>query len=96
MRSKIIILIISSYVITFLLAGCQKNMHHMHEAPVAEAVMKHSEHNKNKIMIEISKASIYSNISIIRHHSIESVISYMDNNDAKKSIDFINYNIHLR
>jgi len=41
-------------------------------------------------MIEISKASIYANVSIIRHHSIESVISYMEKNDARKSIDFIN------
>ena len=59
MKSKTIILIISSCVITFFLSGCQKNMHHMHEAPaaevveasVAEVVMKHSEHNEKKIMI---------------------------------------------
>ena len=51
MKSKTIILIISSCVITFFLAGCQKNMHHMHEAPAAEAVKEHSEHNEKKIMI---------------------------------------------
>ena len=51
MKSKKIILIIFSCFITFFLAGCQKNMHHMHEAPVAEVVMKHSEHDKKKIMI---------------------------------------------
>lgn len=61
---------------------------------VLESTLKRCEKiylkNKNKIMLEISKASIYANISIIRHHSIESVISYMDKNDARKSIDFIN------
>ena len=55
MKSKTIILIITFCIMTFFLAGCQKNMHHMHEAhaPSAEAVMGHSEHNHNegKIMI---------------------------------------------
>ena len=36
MKSKTIILIITSCVITFFLSGCQKNMHHMHEATAAE------------------------------------------------------------
>ena len=49
MKSKSIILIISSCVMSFFLAGCQKNMHHMHEAPApaAEVVMEHSEHKDN-------------------------------------------------
>ena len=51
MKSKTIILIISSCAITFFLSVCQKNMHHMHKEPVAEEVMKHSEHNEKKIMI---------------------------------------------
>ena len=55
MKSKTTILIITSCVMTFFLAGCQKNMHHMHEAhaPAAEVVMGHSEHkhNEKKIMI---------------------------------------------
>ena len=59
MKSKPIILIIPSCVITFFLSGCQKNMHHMHEAtaaeaveaPVAEVVIKHSEHNEKKIKL---------------------------------------------
>ena len=55
MKSKTTILIITSCVMTFFLAGCQKNMHHMHEAhaPAAEVVTGHSEHkhNEKKIMI---------------------------------------------
>jgi len=55
MRSKTTISIIIFSVMTFFLAGCQKNMHHMHEAhaPDAEVVMEHSEHkhNQKKIMI---------------------------------------------
>ena len=41
-------------------------------------------------MLDISKSSIYTNLSTIKHHSIESVISYMNKNDANKSIEFIN------
>ena len=55
MKNKTRILIITSCVMTFFLAGCQKNMHHMHEAhaPAAEVVTEHSEHkhNEKKIMI---------------------------------------------
>ena len=51
MKSKKIILIISCCFITLFSAGCQKNMHHMHEAPVNEVMMKHSEHDEKKIMI---------------------------------------------
>ena len=53
MKSNVIILTISSCAFTFYLASCQKNMHHMHEAPAAESVLEHSEHkhNEKKIMI---------------------------------------------
>ena len=53
MKNKSLILIITSFVMSFYLAGCQKNMHHMHETPVAETVMEHGEHkhNEKKIMI---------------------------------------------
>ncbi len=61
---------------------------------VLESTLKRCEkiylNTKNTIMIDISKASIYTNLSTIRHHAIESVISYMDKDDTNKTIDFIN------
>ena len=51
MKSKTIILIIPSCVITFFLMCCQKNMHHMPEERSQEATMGHSGKNVKKIMI---------------------------------------------
>ena len=61
---------------------------------VLESTLKRCEkiysNTKNSIMIDISKASIYTNLSLIKHHSVESVISYMDKDDANKTIEYIN------
>ena len=55
MKNKSIILIITSCVMTFFLTGCQKNMHHMHEAhsPASESLTEQGEHKQNdkKMMV---------------------------------------------
>ena len=66
--------IISIYVLESTLKRCEK-------------IYKKTQ---NTIMLDISKSSIYTNLSTIKHHSIESVISYMSREDANKSIKFIN------
>jgi hypothetical protein len=66
--------IISIYVLESTLKRCEKIYKKTH----------------NNIMLDISKSSIYTNLSTIKHHSIESVISYMSKEDANKSIEFIN------
>ncbi len=62
-------MIISVYVMESTLKRCEK-------------VYKNS---NNKVLLDISKSSIYYNLSSFKYSSIESIISFMDDNECKKA-----------
>jgi len=62
-------MIISIYVMESTLKRCEK-------------VYKSS---NNKVLLDISKSSIYYNLSSFKYSSIESIISFMDDNECKKT-----------
>ena len=62
-------MIISVYVMESTLKRCEK-------------VYKNS---NNKVLLDISKSSIYYNLSSFKFKSIESIISFMDDNECKKA-----------
>ena len=62
-------MIISVYVMESTLKRCEK-------------VYKNS---NNKVLIDISKSSIYYNLSSFKYSSIESIISFMDDNECKNA-----------
>ena len=62
-------MIISIYVMESTLKRCEK-------------VYKNSH---NKVLLDISKSSIYYNLSLFKYSSIESIISFMDNDECKRT-----------
>ena len=45
--------------------------------------------NQNEILIDISKSSIYYNLSVFKYHSEECIISFMNESDSSNNLEYI-------